>query len=330
MGAVGYSPILDTERGVMTGVAATPARGRTLDAGQLAVALADRSQLPRNTFLSVPLAWTSLDDPQIHAELLRPFDLAGIVFELIGVLPGGPSPERRDVASSIQTAGGLLALQADEIWHPDFEAIAERAPKMIVVGEGWVHRIEHSERRQSVIETLGHVAAERDAWVLAAGVSSPAELTTLTELHVPLLSGPAIGRTDFSDWPSIDPGVPAALGPQRRRPPGPMRTMLVAAPTATTMGDAAAAAMRSSQDRGCAVVLDVYRRPVALALRTASGVRVVDDPLCVHVDTALRDVATRARARGASRDPIVAIDSAGRFLGTVAVEDLTDSAPVRP
>lgn len=332
--AVGYAPILDTERGVLAGIAATPARGRSLNPAQLAHVLACRAQRPRNTFLTVPLAFSMLADPELRGELLRPSDLKGVVFELTGVTPAHREPVLGEVAASIQAAGGLLALQADEIWHPDFEAVSDRAPKMIVIGAEWVRGIDASERRQAIVETLGQVAAQRDAWVLAAGVASTAELSTLVGLHVPLLRGPRIGRTDFTEWPALAPGVTDVLGPVRRRPPGPMRGLLHLVPTAFTMGDAAAAAVRRGQDPGAGVVLDGYGRPIGLAIRTTGGLRTTEDLLCVHVDTAARDALARANARGVPSDPLLAVDSAGRFLGVVLADDLAavdrSGAGVRP
>lgn len=326
LNAVGYAPVLDTERGVVAGVAAIPARGRTLSAEQLASVLSHAGARPRNTFLSVPLTWASLEDAAVRAELLRPADLSGIVFELVAVQPGACTPVSRAAASAIQDAGGLLALQADEIWHPDFEAVTDRSPKMIVVGARWVRAIDQSERRQSILETLGQVAAQRDAWLLAEGVTTCAELRALVGLGVPLVRGDVVGRADFTSWPTLAAGVTAVLGPQRPRPPGPMRHLLQVVPTAFTPGDAVAAVLRGSREPGVAVTLDRYARPTGLALLTVGGVRVTEDILCVHVDTPLADAAARAKARGLPSDPLVAVDSAGRFVGIVTAAALAAAA----
>ena len=321
--AIGFEPILDSERGVVSGYTACPARGRSFDARQLATVLEARTRMPRNTFLSIPLAWSTLSDPGVRGELLRPSDLLGVVFELANVMPSTTRTVSHDVTRSIQAAGGLVALHVDEIWQPDFRPLTEHAPKMIVVGPDWIHDVDTSERRRAIIQTLGEVAAERDAWVLGSGVQTRQELATLAELHVPLLRGPAVGGVNYQDWPSLAIGVTAALGPQQRRLPGPLREMIVTVPTARTMGDAVARMLRAPDGPPAGVMLDAYGRPAGLAVRTGSGVRATEDVLCVHVDTALRDVAARASARTACTDPVLAVDSAGRFLGVIPLQALS-------
>ena len=315
--AIGFAPILDSERGVVAGFTACPARGRAVDGEQLARALAARDTMPRNTFLSIPLGWQTLAEASIRGELLRPTELSGVVFELVGVIPTSVRTTSHEVTRTIQEAGGLIALQVEEIWHHDFHALTEHAPKMIVVGQEWIRDVDTSERRRSVLQTLGQVAAERDAWVLGAGVRSRQELETLAELRMPLLRGPAIGGVSYDEWPTLQIGVTAALGPQLRRLPGPLRSMLVTVPTARTMCDAVARMLAAKDEPQSAVVLDGYGHPEGLAVRTEVGVRATRDVLCVHVDTALRDVVARASTRATSTDPVLAVDSAGRYLGVI-------------
>ncbi|MCW2497313.1 hypothetical protein [Jatrophihabitans sp.] len=319
-GAVGYAPVLDTERGVVAGYSAQPARGRALSPGQLAIALRAKPDLPRNTFLTVPLEWDSITAPEVQAELLRPSDLSGIIFELIGVGPAAGSTPQSRVAASVQEAGGLIALYASDIWHPDFRAVTAHQPHVVVLGASWVRRIDQSPKRHTLIETLGEVAGERDAWVLGSGVATTAELTTLARLGVPLLRGPAVGTTAFAGWAPLAPAVTTLLGPQRRRTPGPMRQLLVQTPTTFTIGDAVAGLLAGSQ-RYVAVV-DRQGRPCGLAIRTEGGIRASHDVLCVHVDTALDDVRARVAARDDGTDPVAAVDSAGRLLGLVPTSEL--------
>ena len=289
---------------------------------QLGRALEARTSMPRNTFLSIPLGWQTLAETSVRGELLRPSDLAGVVFELVGVIPSSARTTSHEVTRSIQEAGGLIAMQAEEIWQPDFRALIEHAPEIIVMGRSWIRDVDSSERRRSQIQALGEVAGERDAWVLAAEVRTREELTALAELRVPLLCGPAIGGTSYDQWPALQIGVTAALGPQQRRQPGPLRDMLVTVPTARTMGDAVARMLSAAGAPQAAVVLDGYGRPDGLAVRTGVGVRATQDVLCVHVDTPLRDAVARAAARAACTDPLVAVDSAGRFLGVVPLPTL--------
>jgi EAL domain-containing protein (putative c-di-GMP-specific phosphodiesterase class I) len=283
--------------------------------------------LPRNTFLSVPLQWLTLSSPDIRAELLRPSELGGIVFELVGVSPPTPQTQAESaMVAAIQSAGGLIALQAVDIWHPDFAAVTQQQPHMVVVGADWVRGVETSPQRQRLIETLGDVAGEHDAWVLASGVGTAAALQTLTQLHVPLLRGPAVGEVRFDDWAPLANGITDHLGARSPRPPGPMRALLLPTPTAATPGDAVARLFKDTIANRHVVVIDSRGRPRGLAVRTTGGIRSTDQLLCMHVDTDLADAAARSATRRWSSDPVVAVDSAGRFLGLVPLDALVSKS----
>ena len=208
---VGLAPILDIDRGGVGGAVASPRRGRTLDGDQLAQAMAVRDRMPSSTFLCLPVGWSSLRDPTIRGALLRPAQLRGIAVELVGILTGAAEPGLCAVASSIRDAGGLIAVQADEIWHRDVDALTDYAPRVVILGGQWVHGIERSERRQAIVETLVSAAVERDAWVMADGVSTMAELRALVTLGVALISGPVVGPSDVTGWPGLAPELTRAL-----------------------------------------------------------------------------------------------------------------------
>lgn len=317
---VGLAPVLDVEHGVVAGAVGVPRRGRVLDGELLRQAMALRDRMPGDTFLCLPVAWPSLRDAAVRAELLRPSELRGVVVELVGIVPGSAEPGLSAVASSIQDAGGLIAVAAEEIWHPDFRGVTERAPRVVIVREPWLRDIERSERRRAVIEALRAVAAERDAWVMAEGVSTAAGFHALAELGVPLVSGSVVGAPDFAGWPEVAPSLAATLAEWVPGMSGSMRDLLVAVPTVRTIGDAAAAAVGSTHFAGAAVVLDADGRPVGLARRTEGGVRATEAVLCVHVDAEWSDVSARAREHRVSGDPLLAVDSAGRFLGVIPVD----------
>ena len=319
-----FEPILDLARGVAAGYSVTSAGTATLSPDELGEALGTVEALPRNTFISVPLRWDTLEQPAIRGALLRPAGLAGIVFELVGV-----SPTRKhdvdvdlEVVASIERGGGLIALHAADVWQQDFTAVTAGSPAMIILDNDWIRRLPESSVVQALVEGIGQLASDLDTWVLAKDVTSGRELASLHELGVPLARGPFIG-TSAAHWTGVGPDVTKVLGPQQPVKPGRLRLMLVPSVTTSTLTSAHAAVAKDHTRH--AVVVDAYGRPEALVFGLNTRmVTAGHDWLTINVDTPVRHAAARALARPEStrNDPVAATDNAGRFLGLIEMSQL--------
>ena len=122
--------------------------------------------------------------------------------------------------------------------------------------------VDTSEAKRWAIEVIGRLAVQLDAWILAEGVSSSAELRALAGLDVPLAQGPFIG-TPHEFWPSIELTARTAL-PARDRDR--RRRAARADPAGLHAQDAVAAAAVLPETSGfdVVVVLDEHRRPQSI------------------------------------------------------------------
>ena len=191
---------------------------------------------------------------------------------------------------------------------------------------GLVAGIDEDETKAAVIETLGIFASRLDAWLLAKGVETPAELERLIGLRVPLAQGYGLGRPS----PAMSEADEAAAAICRRRGRlagvGDVAELAEIAPVVRAgAGDGALgeAFLRHPSSAWVAVV-DEFSRPVALAPRAGAGRRRPVTPLCVTPGERITDVVRRVITRGGDERlaPVAACDQQCRLLGLVPVERL--------
>ena len=330
---VAFSPILDLVRGVVAGYQ-TVARSLA-DEGTAppdprsvtAAALVAASTLPANTFLTVPLdlGLAGSDDPDAPSPVsaLRDHgDLSGIVLDLRAV-PDDVPTAAADALQSVREAGALVALGGEEAAQPTLRSVIRLRPSIIRLGRAWVEGVEHSPEKREAIEATGSMAGQLDAWLLAEGVRTPAELRTLSDLGVPLAQGPLVGPAQ-QVWQDADPRAHRAL-PRDRAPgtDGVLRNLLRRAYTTDDV-DAARTVLPEAAGFEVVVAVDEHRRPRSVLVRDDHGTWHSSAVLAVHVDTPVADAVARAMARSrATRfGPLACTDSTGTFLGILHLEDL--------
>ena len=217
--AVSYQPILDVTRGVAAGFQAQGslhrrpgARDRLgsppeLEAGFAAdvvrAALDAFPTLPANTFVSIPLGADVAATPVVRAALAQRMDLAGVVLEIVGFSASLPSGELELALAAYRERGALICVGGHGAAQPELTSIVRLKPAIIRLGRDWTRGIDRSEAKRSAIEVTGRLAGQLDAWVLAEGVSTSAELRSLAGLDVPLAQGPFIGEAQVY-WPEIE------------------------------------------------------------------------------------------------------------------------------
>ena len=180
--------------------------------------------------------------------------------------------------------------------------------------------------RVALAEMLGEFAGRIDAWLLAEGIETQAELAAFAQLGVPLAQGWLLGR------PS--PGF-APLAPETVR--------LVRAQVARArLTDTVASLLRPV--RQCtlgeeapgvppAVLVGPHGEPAALLLADPRTAEVYTAPvsLRVHPTTDVTDALQRALTRPPAQrfDPVVCTDPSGNVLGLLRIEDLASAARTR-
>ena len=324
-------PVLDLARGVVAGFSIEPREGAAVGVRELPAVLNSVAELPTNTYLSIPLAWDDLAEAPMRAALLRPASLARIIVELVGVRPSWAHTLTEDVVDEIRRAGGLIALRSGEMWEPNFTAVSRLRPALVLIDREWIAQIEASPTKRRIVQAIGRICSDVDAWVQATDVRSPAELAALMDLQVPLADGPVVGEAQ-PGWPPLAAAALSALRPIRPVPLGLLRSLLSPAPTAESDEAAARRADSDSSDAAdgpdqarFVVVVDPYDRPTALVARPGNGPSQLHEVTRVNVDTPIGDAARRAahRSEQTRSDPIAVTDDAGRFLGLVEMNQLT-------
>lgn len=332
---VAFSPILDLARGVVAGyqtVAAPVGARRTQDAADdrcsvMTAALAAAGTLPADTFLTVPLGLGAsgpgdLEDPALMSALQAHGDLSGVVLDLrdvpedVGAVPAARLEALRD-------AGAIVALGGEEAAQPTLRSVIRLRPSVVRLGRAWVEGLEHSAEKRDAIELTGTMAAQLDAWLLAEGLRTAAELRTLSELGVPLAQGPLVGRARRV-WQDAATQAHRAL-PRAGAPAGDgvLRDLIRRAYTTDDVGSACSV-LPETVGYEVVVAVDEHRRPQAVLVKDDHGRWQSNEVLTVHVDTPIDDAVARAMARPRSSrfGPLVCTDSAGGFLGVLHLEDL--------
>ena len=351
---VSYQPILDVARGTAAGYQAIthsdsrrelravdvdgpghpimgsptePAadvRSRTQAAAAAAAARAALEAfptLPKNTFISVTVPLALLADTCVRDVLGAYRDLSGIVLD-IAEFSVVPLEAVSAALESYRAAGAIIAVGGQGAAQPELTSIVRLKPAIIRLGRAWVRGVDRSEAKRSAIEVTGRLASQLDAWILAEGVTTSAELRALAGLDVPLAQGPFIGEAQ-QFWPDIERTARTALPSSALPSDGVLRALLQQSYTTTNLA-AAQSVLPDTTGFDELVVLDEYRRPTALLEQDTAGEWVPAPVLAVNIDTPVADAVERAMAR--PRDirftPLACTDNAGRFLGVLRIERL--------
>ncbi|MEU2348844.1 EAL domain-containing protein [Modestobacter sp. NPDC049651] len=341
-----FQPIVDVARGVIAGYetlarfqapgggpsevtpdvwfAAAEAHGvgPRLEALVLERCLALRDDLPPNCFLTVNVSPHLLTDPALADLLLQAGDLSRLVLELTehrSVNDLRPLLELRDV---LLDRGALVALDDAGSGYSGLQQLTEFRPQMIKLDRALVAGADRDEVKLALAELLGQFGARIDAWLLAEGVETWAEMEAFLRLGVPLAQGWLLGRPG-PPWVQLDPEVAARLRRQHARAELVENVVSLVEPVPVVVPGGPVPA------DGTAVEVDRHRHPVALLLPhrregDAPGHRRAPVSLRVPGAATVTEVAQRVAARPESCrfDPIVCVDDLGAVSGIVRVERL--------
>lgn len=342
-----FEPVADLARGVICGYEAharfpeemtgglwapeAERRGLETDVDAFVVSsvLAARESLPHDSFLSLDLTPAALLGERVQHVLQAAGRLDRLVFELSAGDGAAPEEELLDAVRRLRDAGATIAVDCVGNGRATLRQIAVVRPEFVKLDPQLVHGIHLDDAKHVIVETIGHLAGQLDAWVVAQGVTVVEELDALIRLRLPLAQGSLIGvraktltRVGFPlasyvrerGGASTEPGVLLALleRPQAIERGGPV--------------DEAAEAFGASPGLLHVPVVDERRRPVALLSRAAHerGEPPAEGLLLVPPSARIPDVAQRAVLRPpATRfDPVVCCDGRGRYVGLVRIERL--------
>ena len=204
--------------------------------------------------------------------------------------------------------------------YSGLKQILDLRPQFVKVDRGLISDIHANEAKRAMVQMLGSLSSRLDAWIIAEGIESVAELHALGQLRVPLGQGYLLGRPG-PPWVSLEDKADVALESVSH---------LAVVPSASSIDALVEPCEVSADGAGWAVgpVVAVRVRddayPTSMRLVTADGERVrgTHEILRVKRDDSLRDVGLRAATRSEHLrwDPLVCIDDAGCFEGVIPMQ----------
>lgn len=332
-----FQPIIDTARGTVVGYEslarfsgpphATPDRwftvaraagiGAELEARALRTALEARSALPPNCFLSVNVGPDALLAAPVAAVFAGAGDLRGVVVEITEQAAVTCYDALITAIAPVRAAGALLAVDDAGAGFASLKHITVLRPDFVKVDRDLVAGIDTDETKAAVVEALGMITSRLDAWLIAEGVETTAELDRLLSLRVPLVQGYGLGLPR----PVMGAAHPEAIALCRRRATvaayGGLFDLAEHVPRVTA-AEAAPVVFATNPPATWVAVVDEHDRPVNLVDRRGGA----HPPLSVLPTERLPDVARRVASRPPNdrRAPVVLCDERARLVGLVTVE----------
>lgn len=281
---------------------------------------------PEGTFWTLNVEPHLLVAPEVRDLLLAPLRLDEMVVELTEHVGYGEDPALADVMAAIRAVGGSIAMDDAGTGYSGLTQMLAVRPDIVKVDRGLVTGLDQDPVRRAAVRLLGDLSGQMDAWLLAEGVETLAELAELTALGVPLVQGWAVGRP-APGWPDIDPGARSALAELRTRSDLGHYVFGLVRPAVLRDGPGAGPATddRASLHPG-EVVVDGSGRPRRVVVADPAGGTHLAPALVVAPSSPPDDVLRRAMARAEQwrHAPVVCTDARGRVMGTVTVAALVD------
>ncbi|GAA1808759.1 EAL domain-containing protein [Planosporangium flavigriseum] len=288
-------------------------------------ALALRTTLPPNTFLTVNVEPHLVSHPAVREALRADGGLSRIVVELTEHVQASDERQLHATLDEIRAAGGLIAVDDAGTGYAGLGQLLSVRPDIVKLDRELVTGIDNDPIRRALVQLLGDFAARMDSWLLAEGVETVAELQTLASLEVPLVQGWLLGRP-AAPWSELAPGVVDLLhGCARRMQLDEYVAHLVrdcprVQLTTVTPG------MNCDEAQGTAVVDDLGR-PLGVVVADPLGVARLAPALAVAPSSTPVDVIRRAMARPVWHrgTPVVCTDINGQLIGLIDMSELTEA-----
>jgi len=282
--------------------------GVALEAVTMRRALSALRMRTPGTFMSVNVSPAALDDAGVVDLIADNAPLTGLVIELTEhTTPPefGPSPWTA-ACRRLRELGATIAIDDIGKGYGEMLQILQLHPQIIKIDKAIVGLVAEDPAHRAMLRFLGLFADEIDAWLLAEGVETRAQLAALQALGIPLAQGWLVGLPDAVPRPCPVEVTTGGSGPSSSRDVPPVQRV---AP---------------SEASGWAGWVPVTRvgdvmRPVARGTGVwwPSGLRVPSD-------LPLAEAARRALTRPPEQryEPLQCLGPSGQVQGELAVHDL--------
>jgi EAL domain-containing protein (putative c-di-GMP-specific phosphodiesterase class I) len=342
---VHYQPIVDLLRGVAAGYEALPRLpielgatteeclrvaailGKQFELEELIVlkSLQSRDILPANCFLNIKVSIAFLLSSHWEAVTTSVPDFAKVVFK---ITQSGPVTDYDTLRSNIclvRTMGGFIAVADAGSGYASLQHIIEVRPDFIKIDASLVRNCNSEPAKSVLIEMIGQAANRLDAWVIANGVETQAELYELMNLEVPLAQGNYLSRPHPA-MRALYAETVAEVRLRSYRPDIKDRLAPHIESCQTHATQHGAAQLLHMTTATTVVVLDPWKRPLHMLERhPLVGVRGIPEFMKVQITSGPGEVLHRALTRpvGTRFDPFAVIDGQGVFQGILRVDRLS-------
>lgn len=340
-----FQPIADMQRGTVAGYEALvrfpkemgPApdfcfegadrlgKRMALEALVTTQAIAARRFLPEDCFLSINLGPRFLLSPEWKNVLSSVTDLGGLVIEITEEESISDYDAVREAREQVRALGGLLAVDDAGSGYASLKHIVEIKPSFIKLDRMFVRNCHSDRAKSALIEMIGRAADRLDAWIIAEGVETQAELDELIRLGVPLGQGYFLGRPDplmRELMPDKEEAIRSRVktGGSRKD----LRKHSDMCPARSTR-DAAESLLSIEAGIDAVMVVDQWGRPIELVERRHDPmVHCQPELMKVQIATGAKEVLQRALARPlpCRFDPLALINNKGEFEGILRIDRL--------
>jgi EAL domain-containing protein (putative c-di-GMP-specific phosphodiesterase class I) len=168
-------------------------RGVELEIAAIQRAFAASGPLDHSAFISVNLSPTTLADERL-TQALEDRDLSGVVFEITEHVVVEDYPALRGAIAGWRRRGVRLAIDDAGAGYASLRHVLSLAPDYVKLDLSLVRDIDTDLARQAMATALVSFAAKSETTVVAEGIETEAEMTSLISLGVTSGQGYFMGR----------------------------------------------------------------------------------------------------------------------------------------
>jgi EAL domain-containing protein (putative c-di-GMP-specific phosphodiesterase class I) len=294
-----------------------------LEALAIHKALAAVPALPPDTFLTVNVSPHLLGSAPVQEALASRPDLRRVVVELTEHTPVHDLAALGRQTEELRARGALIALDDAGSGYSGLQQLAALRPQIVKLDRALVSDADTDPVRVALAEMLGEFAGRIDAWLLAEGIETAAELAAFAGLGVPLAQGWLLGRPS----PDFAPLAPEAARQVRAQV---ARAQLTDSVVSLLRPVRQGTVGEETPGVPPTVLVGEQGEPLALLLADPRTAEVYTAPvsLRVHPTDDVGDALRRALMRPPAQrfDPVVCTDHTGGVLGLLRIEDLASAS----
>ncbi|MCV2490608.1 EAL domain-containing protein [Geodermatophilus sp. YIM 151500] len=288
-------------------------------------ALAAVPGLPANTFLTVNVSPHLLGTAPVQRALAGRDRLERVVVELTEHTPVDDLDALGDQTQALRDRGALIALDDAGSGYSGLQQLATLRPQIVKLDRALVSGADTDPVRVALAEMIGEFAGRIDAWLLAEGLETAAELAAFVRLGVPLGQGWVLGRP-APVFAALDPQVERLLRSQNARARLTESVASLLRPVRQVPRD-------EVDGIPPAVLTGPLGEPVGLVLSDPRTGEVYTAPvsLRVHPSADIGETLQRALTRPPAHrfEPVLCTDPTGAVLGLLRLEDLASARKAR-